>query len=98
MTASDMLTQAADDIHRDLFVELGLLTTIGKTHINAANLIKMQQAEITRLHERTPVAWRTYDGEGGYRYCSYAGNESYRDGFIEANGQSYADWVEPLYL
>lgn len=27
-----------------------------------------------------PVAWRTFDGEGGYDYRSYEDNEGYRAG------------------
>lgn len=44
-----------------------------------------------------PVAWRTFDGEGGYDYRAYEGNEDYRDKFIARNGVKYAGWVEALY-
>lgn len=44
-----------------------------------------------------PVAWRTFDGEGGYDYCSYDDNEDYRKEYIKRNGEKYTSWVEPLY-
>jgi hypothetical protein len=44
-----------------------------------------------------PVAWREFDGEGGYTYFAYENNETWRDDYIERNGEKYADWVEPLY-
>jgi hypothetical protein len=43
------------------------------------------------------VAWRTFDGEGGYDYHTYDDNENYRDEYIWRNGEKYASWVEPLY-
>ena len=48
--------------------------------------------------QSVPVAWRIFDGEGGYDYCSFADNEALRDEFIKRNGEKYASWVEPLYL
>ena len=45
-----------------------------------------------------PVAWREFDGEGGYDYRSYEGNENFRDEYRARNpGATYWDWVEPLY-
>lgn len=44
-----------------------------------------------------PVAWRTFDGEGGYDYRSFEDNENYQSDFVERNGPNYASWVEPLY-
>jgi hypothetical protein len=43
------------------------------------------------------VAWREFDGEGGYTYFAYQDNETWRDEYIERNGEKYANWVEPLY-
>ena len=44
------------------------------------------------------VAWRVFDGEGGYDYCGYTDNEDYRDEFIKRNpSPTYKHWVEPLY-
>lgn len=47
--------------------------------------------------EQEAVAWRTFDGEGGYDYRSYEDNENYREEYIKRNGEKYASWVEPLY-
>lgn len=45
-----------------------------------------------------PVAWREFDGEGGYDYRSYQDNEAFRDDYRKRNpNQIYHDWVEPLY-
>jgi len=43
-----------------------------------------------------PVAWRTFDGEGGYDYRSYENNESYADDWNKRN-PNHKGWVEPLY-
>ena len=62
---------------------------------------RLTQAAPTESMEKTvtdPVAWRTFDGEGGYEYRSYEGNESYRKDYIARNGVKYALWVEPLFL
>lgn len=49
------------------------------------------------LRQQKPVAWREFDGEGGYDYRSFADNEAFRDEYIKRNGEKYATWVEPLY-
>ena len=46
--------------------------------------------------EQEPVAWRTFDGEGGYDYCSYEDNENYADDWNKRN-PNHIGWVEPLY-
>lgn len=43
------------------------------------------------------VAWRTFDGEGGYEYRDFEGNENYADEWAKRNPQ-YKEWVEPLTL
>ena len=43
-----------------------------------------------------PVAWRTFDGEGGYDYRTYDDNESYRAEWEKRN-PNHKGWVEPLY-
>ena len=53
---------------------------------------------LEKLNCLEPVAWRAFDGEGGYDYCGYTGNEDYRDEFIKRNpSPTYKNWVEPLY-
>jgi hypothetical protein len=46
--------------------------------------------------EYEPVAWRTFDGEGGYDYRSYEMNENYDKEWAERN-PNHAHWAEPLY-
>lgn len=46
--------------------------------------------------EQEPVAWRTFDGEGGYDYRSYDENENYAAEWNKRNPR-HAGWVEPLY-
>jgi hypothetical protein len=63
-------------------------------------------AEILGLHldllqlkqeqEQEPVAWRTFDGEGGYDYRSYEDNESYADDWDKRN-PNHVGWVDELY-
>jgi hypothetical protein len=43
-----------------------------------------------------PVAWRTFDGEGGYDYRTYDDNENYRNEWDKRN-PNHKGWVEPLY-
>jgi len=43
-----------------------------------------------------PVAWRTFDGEGGYEYRTYDTNEDYADAWEKRN-PNHKGWVEPLY-
>lgn len=47
--------------------------------------------------ESVPVAWRTFDGEGGWDYRDYELNENYHQEYIARNGDRYSHWVEPLY-
>jgi hypothetical protein len=43
-----------------------------------------------------PVAWRTFDGEGGYDYRTYDMNENYANEWNKRNPK-HNGWVEPLY-
>jgi hypothetical protein len=43
-----------------------------------------------------PVAWRTFDGEGGYEYRTYDNNEDYANDWEKRN-PNHKGWVEPLY-
>lgn len=47
--------------------------------------------------EQEPFAWAVFDGEGGYDFWLYEGNETFREDFILRNGSKYANWVIPLY-
>jgi len=46
--------------------------------------------------EQEPVAWRTFDGEGGYDYRAYEDNESYVDDWNKRNPK-HVGWVDELY-
>jgi hypothetical protein len=48
------------------------------------------------LQEQEPVAWRTFDGEGGYDFRDYDMNECYAKEWNERN-PNHKNWVEPLY-
>lgn len=52
-------------------------------------------AELDRIRAMEPVAWRTFDGEGGYDYRTYDMNEDYAEDYAKRNPK-YAHWVEPL--
>ena len=54
------------------------------------------RAKIEAMERLEPVAWRTFDGEGGYDYRSYEDNENYKLGW-DARNPNYIGWVEPLY-
>jgi hypothetical protein len=54
-------------------------------------------AAIEQAEKQEPVAWRTFDGEGGYEYRTYDGNESYADDWNKIN-PNHKGWVEPLYI
>jgi hypothetical protein len=43
-----------------------------------------------------PVAWRTFDGEGGYDYRTYEDNEDYAAEWAKRNPR-HVGWVEPVY-
>jgi hypothetical protein len=43
-----------------------------------------------------PVAWRTFDGEGGYDYRAYDMNEHYAEEWNNRN-PNHKGWVEALY-
>ena len=46
--------------------------------------------------EPEPVAWRTFDGEGGYDYRDYELNEDYGYWWEERH-PNHKNWVDPLY-
>lgn len=52
--------------------------------------------DVQQEMEQEPVAWRTFDGEGGYDYRTYEGNEDYAAEWAQRNPR-YIGWVEPLY-
>ena len=51
---------------------------------------------MTTDKKQEPVAWRTFDGEGGYDYRTYDMNENYAKEWDKQNPK-HKGWVEPLY-
>jgi hypothetical protein len=83
--------------HEELIAEL-LDSRIPKTereHAAAREVEKLRQA-IAEAEEQESVAWRTFDGEGNYEYCTYEMNENYAKEWAKRN-PNHADWVDPLY-
>jgi hypothetical protein len=62
----------------------------------AQELIERGKREALEPEQAEPVAWRTFDGEGGYDYRTYDDNENYRDEWDRRN-PNHKGWVEPLY-
>jgi hypothetical protein len=58
----------------------------------AADVIEARLAQ----PEPEPVAWRTFDGEGGYDYRDYELNEDYGYWWEERH-PNHKGWVQPLY-
>lgn len=59
-----------------------------------ANLMAVLRAALEKQAE--PVAWRTFDGEGGYDYRTYEDNEDYAAEWAKRNPR-HVGWVDPLY-
>jgi hypothetical protein len=68
-----------------------------KLSVRHVSLIDAGKTAAQPAPVQEPVAWREFDGEGGYTYFAYQDNETWRDEYIERNGEKYANWVEPLY-
>ena len=58
--------------------------------------IQVGKQAIAELESQEPVAWRTFDGEGGYDYRSYEDNENYADEWDKRN-PNHKGWVDKLY-
>ncbi len=54
------------------------------------------RAALAQPETAEPVAWQTFDGEGGYDYRDFYQNEAYELEWKRLN-PAYADWVTPLY-
>jgi hypothetical protein len=76
------------------FRALGI-TVLRQALVDADDTLQKRVDEKEK-REHEPVAWRTFDGEGGYDYRSYEMNENYDKEWAERN-PNHAHWVEPLY-
>jgi hypothetical protein len=56
----------------------------------------LRQALEAALKPGEPVAFRTFDGEGGYDYRTFDENENYQAEWESAN-PNHKGWVDPLY-
>ncbi len=70
--------------------------TIRADIMDAEEAITALKAALEQPEQAEPVAWRTFDGEGGYDYRTYDDNENYRDEWDRRN-PNHKGWVEPLY-
>lgn len=76
---------------------LNAIRSYNHTHTHTDNSKEVLKAWLDEVLGE-PVAWREFDGEGGYYYHSYQDNETFRDDYIKRNPNPiYKDWVEPLF-
>lgn len=98
MTDRDIMQQALEALEQSK-----TLAPFGAEGVVYWEGVKIHEAAITALRERLaqpeqePVAWRTFDGEGGYDYRDYDMNEHYDKEWAERN-PNHAHWVEPLFV
>ena len=64
-----------------------------REHMSEIHRLRAALAEPEQIE---PVAWRTFNGEGGYEYHTYAENENYAAEWAKRNPR-HVNWVEPLY-
>lgn len=63
---------------------------------HGATVAKLEAALAQPAEGGEVVAWRTFDGEGGYDYRDFEGNENYASEWARLN-PGHKGWVEPLY-
>ena len=88
--ATDSMLKAMDECSTEGYDE-----RLYAGHAASVYMAAWDAAPITPA-EQEPVAWRTFDGEGGYDYCSYEDNESYADDWNKRN-PNHVGWVDKLY-
>jgi hypothetical protein len=84
--------EEAIEVLEDASAEM-LIETGDENYYGEAIAVLRQTLE---TEKQEPVAWRTFDGEGGYDYRSYEMNETYDKDWAERN-PNHKGWVEPLY-
>ena len=94
-TQTEALKLALEALETELSIDWGNadeFNTSAEKMYDAIAAIKEALAQ----PEQEPVAWRTFDGEGGYDYRSYEDNESYADDWNKRN-PNHVGWVDALY-
>ncbi len=94
MTQTEANASPKDAALRLALVEINRLCDTGK--ITGATIETIQAIKAALEAKDEPVAWRTFDGEGGYDYRTYENNEDYADEWDKRNPK-HKGWVEPLY-
>jgi len=95
MTQDEALRMALEALETELSIDWGNpdeFDTSAEKMYEAIAAIKKALAQPAQ----EPVAWRTFDGEGGYDYCCYEDNESYADDWSKRN-PNHKGWVDKLY-
>lgn len=93
---ADVMADMLKSARRDYCVLEGYYTELAEKLEAAEKERNALRAKIERMERQEPVAWRTFDGEGGYDYRSYEDNENYKLGW-DARYPNLIGWVEPLY-
>jgi len=94
-TQNQLLREALQDIEQAHDLSLDLDHYAGRqVLVSLADKIKVALAQTAEGGE--VVAWRTFDGEGGYDYRDFEGNENYAAEWERLNPR-HKGWVEPLY-
>jgi hypothetical protein len=94
----DLATEAGLAYNHDDYPDIwDTYMNVGREEIMVfAKLIAAKAIAELESQEPVAVAWRTFDGEGGYEYRAYEENESYADDWNKRN-PNHKGWVDPLY-
>jgi len=82
---------------KDIALKERIIDSIGSILTKVVNERDELRAKIEAMEQQKPVAWRTFNGEGGYGSRSYADNENYQLGW-SARDPNHVGVVELLYL
>ena len=99
MTDTENVRTLRDALIHEIGPSRGIWTPPAKSAIAAADarLSTISSPEIPDdSFDAAPVAWRTFDGEGGYDYRDYEMNEQYADEWAKRNPK-HKGGVDALY-
>lgn len=84
-----------DDMQQNL--DLGTKYRIELDKLSQRNCeLRTENAALKEQSVTEQVAWRTFDGDGGYDYRAYDENENYHEEWIKRNPH-HIGWVDRLY-